>query len=214
MSTQKKRAFSDGRDCGSSSQPAPTAAVNKKRKQVDKQCQLSNARVCVECSNPTTEASGIRCYICSHAFHAMCCGWDVNPSPRDIALLNEIGWVCQPCKDGAKSAFAKLAADHSSLAALVVKLQCKIDTLAITSASVPNGVFASSDPANTVPVCDGIGTRGGASYVGDGHSGDGAGVGASDGDKKVLDYSAVVRVVEKTLKDTSRRSRNVIVAGL
>ena len=65
---------------------------------------------CKETSGPM-----LQCVICTNKFHGSCVGIRDETLAVLMPVVDEIGWVCEPCRAAAKSALYQLQSGHTKL---------------------------------------------------------------------------------------------------
>lgn len=166
---------------------------------------------CVLCTGNSDMSPYIRCESCDQVFHLKCCGVIEKDNEIVTNLIDLLGWTCKACREQTLEELdqlrVELAAVDSKLQTLMTQLNKRntpqlnsLLTTAVTTSS-------SSSDSSSLP---------GAMVVDGGESGDTNELSDVRPAAKTtaMDYSAVVRIVNRSVKNAGERRKNIIVSGM
>ena len=169
--------------------------------------------LCVFCAETCQPTGSIQCDICAEHYHLECCSIPVAKHTELLTLTAFIGWTCRACRFTTALTINQLKQSVVDLKSELIKIRSSIP-LAVTAAT-GTGVInvgrqvAESEisPLNVSHVLDipppPIGTD---VYPA-------TSVPAAAPTER-LTYASALTLMTKTISDTERRKRNVIVTGL
>jgi hypothetical protein len=147
---------------------------------------------CPSCFLVTASSAGqcIRCDICNQFYHQKCTTINKKTFEKFILLIDVTGWVCDSCKQLARSVSQRLETAIARLAEDVATLKCDISDMK-TSAVIKQteSVTVSANQTST-------------------HSNTHQNANDDDYDARTT------LIVQRALNDVARRKRNVVVCGM
>jgi hypothetical protein len=140
----------------------------------------------------------IKCDICTEYYHQKCTLMTSKVFNKFIVHADITGWVCNDCKAAARSSFWRLKAAISHLAEQVAELKSELQQ---TKATTERQLCTSTAPPPVAPV-----------------------VSPREGSKATIATSGNVTeenkdrhttlIMQRTINDSNRRKRNIVVSGL
>ena len=140
----------------------------------------------------------IQCDICASVFHQRCTPMTVKVFDRFVTNVKITGWVCSDCKETVRSSFQQL---KQAISHLVEELaSVKLQLAELNDANKQSAVY--SQPANSeTPINAENAAKTDTETV------------AMPTDVDGVDKRTAL-IVQRTLSDSSRRKKNVIITGL
>jgi hypothetical protein len=144
----------------------------------------------------------VKCDICLHRYHQKCTAISAKIFDKFIVNVNVTGWVCDACKDAMRSSYKRLETAIAHIAAelaivqselVEIKSKSRPDTITAELTAIKaelNELQSTRQPETIVTNAE----RTAASPINSGNQ--------------------TVMIVQRTLNDSARRKRNIIVSGL
>lgn len=153
---------------------------------------------CPHCLLSVDGARHINCDICQQNYHQKCTNMPIKVFDKFIVHASTTGWVCDECKAVARSSFRRLEVAVAELAEQVALLKCEANSSRAMVATVARQQhelsFSEALASPKQPV----------SRIID-----------NDRTTDINDIEAkTVLIVQRTINDSSRRKRNVVITGL
>lgn len=126
----------------------------------------------------------MKCDICQHIYHQQCTAISAKVFDKFVTNVNITGWVCDECKIATRSTFSRLETAIAHLAEELIAI--KLELADVKSQSRSDPTTATTSPA----------------------------VGGNAPTSTDYDNERTVMVIQRTLNDSARRKRNVVLCGI
>ena len=148
---------------------------------------------CPHCLLPVNDDGRcVKCDLCRQYYHHKCIGLTAKIFDKFIMYRDITGWVCDDCKTAARQSYRRLAAAVAHLAEQVASLKCELSDMSKSHAAT----VADQEHSNVATIL-----RPAASEL--------------NNDTKTSDSeSKTMLIVHRTINDTARRKRNIVISGL
>lgn len=149
------------------------------------------SELCVLCQSISTPDTSIQCDSCAHLYHLECCQVGVSDVATVRKIIDLLGWSCKACRLDMTRELQKLRND-------IIHLQCKPvvaiqnkQTLVGTKSITTNNQTDQTDQNNLrqSPTVD-------------------------NQQSTQVSYADVIKLVNKSVRESTTRKKNVIVTGL
>ena len=187
FSQPKKRGRKANKGNLAPSQPLTTANGSEEN---NCSIDISAKEKCVFCHSECDNTTCIQCDDCEQFYHLKCCGVKDTDFTVAISITSLLGWTCRACRADTVKELKKLRSEFTEL-----KARCKTAPGEVFHHTI-NSANESRQVTSNIPT----GATKNRPQI-------------SCDDQKVT-YSAMVKLVSRTVIDTNSRKRNVIVSGL
>jgi hypothetical protein len=157
------------------------------------------ADCCPHCLLQLNGKRQVRCDVCSSSYHQKCTEMTCKVFDKFITSVTEIAWVCSDCKQTARSSFRRLEAAIAQLTEEIAVVKNELSSVKYKLCNIKPATVSLTGQQGSIT---GIDRRGNSSTSKNNH-GDGAD-----------DEARTTLIIHRTLNDTARRKRNVIISGL
>ncbi len=134
----------------------------------------------------------LKCDICHEAYHQRCTAMAAKTFDKMISSINTTGWVCDECKETARSQYARL---NAAIAYLTEQLSAMSEELSTIKSAI-------TSPQAEQPTAE----------TGKGEAASNNNSSSSDAETEIA--SQTVRLIHRTINDSIRRKSNIIVSGI
>ena len=174
----------------------------------DDECHSATAdEICISCFQNISDDKRVQCSTCSQKLHLSCSGVPIEAQEFLIVYANTVGYVCSDCRQSMHRSFSQFQTAISVLTDELAILKAEIaqtkkslqpemyySTAGISrSVSGPKDDICTDNMTTTAVKTTGLQNTANSALVSSGE---------------------IVSIVERTVRDSARRKKNVIVSGL
>lgn len=182
---KKGKLGAKGSGNGKAVKSQPTSVIDSETELED----VAGSPYCIVCNESSSPSSTIKCETCEQHYHLICCGVGESDHVVVKKFIDVLGWSCKICRVDFYEEINKLRKDITKLEGKICNevKHGKSEMIKIIGQTFQQQPSATSSD-HLSPT--------------------------TDLPSVPLDYSSVVKLVQKSVKDVNFRQKNVIVSGL